>query len=335
MKILVTAPYHEQGLLELKLNLGEVIYKPWKINGRAYNEEELITLLYETEAEALITEHDLVTEKVINANAHLQFIGVCRGTPSNVSLATATKHNIPVFYTPARNAQAVAEMFIANSIVFLRKVLPGIEWLKGRNWQAGAHTSYLQFKGNELAGKTIGMVGFGAIGQLIAKLVENYPCSIQYYDPYVDASRFPAFKKTTLEDVFSSSDIVSVHLPVTADTKNMINKSLFDLMHSDALFINTARASVVDREAMYDTLSHSRIKGAILDVFDNEPPDELDYKIIDLPNVMATPHIAGATFEVEDHHVRIMNEVLMDWFVNGNKNSEKVSNKEVLSSVVK
>ena len=76
MKILITAPYHEQGLLELKLSLGEVVYKPWKVNGRAYNEEELIALLYETEAEALITEHDLVTEKVINANTHLQFIGV-------------------------------------------------------------------------------------------------------------------------------------------------------------------------------------------------------------------------------------------------------------------
>jgi D-3-phosphoglycerate dehydrogenase len=138
-----------------------------------------------------------------------------------------------------------------------------------------------------------------------------------------------------LEEVFASSDIVSVHLPVTPDTKKLINKSLFSLMHEDALFINTARASVVDRSAMYDVLSKKKIKGAILDVFDNEPPDELDYKIIDLPNVMATPHIAGATFEVEDHHVRIMNEVLIDWFVNGNKNPEKLYNKEVLDTIVK
>ena len=334
MKILITAPYHEQELLELKLNFGEVIYRPWKQNGRAYNEQELITLLYETEAEALITEHDHVTEKVINANAHLQFIGVCRGTPSNVALAAATNHNIPVFYTPARNAQAVAEMFIANTITFMRHTMQGIDWLKNRQWDAGAHTSYLQFKGNELAGKTIGMVGFGAIGQLIAKLIKDYPCHIQFFDPYVDAVAFPEFKKVTLEEVFENSDIVSIHLPVTPGTKNLINKPLFSLMRKNALFVNTARAVVVDRNDLYDVLASNRIKGAILDVFDNEPPDELDYKIIDLPNVMATPHIAGATYEVEDHHVDILNNALINWFIHNNKVMDKLYNKEVRISKV-
>lgn len=335
MKILVTAPYHEQGLLELQLNFGEIMYKPWKENGRAYNEEELATLLYETEAEALITEHDHVTEKVINANAHLQFIGVCRGTPSNVGLAAATQHHIPVFYTPARNAQAVAEMFIANTITFMRHTLSGMDWLKKRKWDADAHTSYLQFKGNELAGKTVGMVGFGAIGQLIARMIKDYPCDIRYYDPYVDAQAFPEFTKVSLEELFRTSDIVSVHLPVTATTKKLINKDLFALMPSHALFVNTARAVVVDRDDMYEVLAAGRIRGAILDVFDNEPPDELDYRIIDLPNVMATPHIAGATFEVEDHHVEILNRCLIDWFVNNRKTGDKLYNKEVLGFKVK
>ncbi|MFY0255180.1 NAD(P)-dependent oxidoreductase [Chitinophaga sp. 30R24] len=335
MRILVTAPYHEQGLLELKLSLGEVIYKPWKLNARAYNEEELMALLYETKAEALITEHDHVTERVIAANTHLQFIGVCRGTPSNVALEAATKLCIPVFYTPARNAQAVAEMFVANVITFMRRTLPAMQWLKDRQWDAGTHTSYLQFKGTELAGKTIGIVGFGAIGQLIARMVEHYPCRIKYYDPYVDAAMFPSFANSSLVEVFSSSDIVSVHLPVTSDTRNIIDKTLFSVMRKDAIFINTARAAVVNREDMYNVLAAGAIRGAILDVFDNEPPDELDYAIIDLPNVMATPHIAGATFEVEDHHVRILNGALIDWFVNGTHPDGKVYNKEVLVNAVK
>ena len=227
MRVLVTAPYHEKGLFEVKQDLGEVIYRPWKENGRAYQEDELMALLYETEAEALITEHDHVTEKVINANAHLQFIGVCRGTPSNVSLPTATRHGIPVFYTPARNAQAVAEMFIANVISFMRHTIPAVNWLRSRKWDEGAHTSYLEFKGNELAGKKIGMVGFGAIGQLIARMVENYPCSISYFDPYINPVAFPAYQQLSLEEVFATSDIISVHLPVTAETKNMIDKKLF------------------------------------------------------------------------------------------------------------
>ncbi len=334
MRILVTAPYHEQGLLELRSNFGDVIYKSWKENDRAFNEAELIQLLDETKAEALITEHDHITEKVLIANAHLQFIGVCRGTPSNVALAVATTLKIPVFYTPARNAQAVAELFIANTICFMRQVLPGIQWLKDRKWEAGAHTSYLQFKGTELAGKTIGLVGFGAIGQLIAGMVAHYPCAIQYYDPYVDEGMFPDYRKTSLDDLFSSSDIVSIHLPVTKETHQLVDHSVLKLMHRDALFVNTARASVVNRNDLYEVLASGSIKGAILDVFDNEPPDELDYKIIDLPNVMATPHIAGATFEVEDHHVRIMNKVLIDWFKKGEQTADKIYNKEVLASVV-
>jgi D-3-phosphoglycerate dehydrogenase len=334
MKILVTAPYNKKGLFELKQNFGEVIYKPWKTKNSAYDEKELLSLLYETGAEALITEHDHVTTNVINAHANLQFIGVCRGTPSNVDLKTATKLGIPVFYTPARNAQAVAEMFISNVIVFMRQTFAARQWLLDRKWDRGAHTSYLEFKGNELAGKTIGMVGFGAIGQLIARLTENYPCQIQYYDPYIDASQFPAYKSRTLEEVFATSDIVSVHLPVTEDTKGMIDKKLLGSMHTDALFVNTARAVVVNRLDLYEVLRNNKIKGAILDVFDHEPPDELDYKIIDLPNVLATPHIAGATFEVEDHHVAIMNESLIQWFIHDQKLVHLVANREVLSAPI-
>lgn len=331
MRILITAPYHEEGLKELEQQFGEIIYKSWKPNGRAYNEAELLELLTSSKAEALITEHDLVTAAVIQANPHLQFIGVCRGTPSNVAVSTATELGIPVFFTPARNAQAVAEMFISNVIMLLRKTIPGIDWLKGRNWQAGAHDSYLHFKGNELAGKTIGLVGFGAIGQLIAKLVRNYPCNIQFYDPYV-TEHDKAYRKLGIEEIFATSDIVSIHLPVTAETKGMINSSLLTKMKKDAIFVNTARAVVVKREDLLDVLEKNAIRGAVLDVFDNEPPDELDYRIIDHPNVIATPHLAGATFEVEDHHVAIMNAALHQWFAQGNHQIAELSNKAILKA---
>lgn len=330
MRILITAPYHEKGLKELETQFGEVVYKSWKPNGRAYNETELLELLADSKADALITEHDHVTATVIAANPQLQFIGVCRGTPSNVAVATATEMGIPVFFTPARNAQAVVEMFISNVIMLLRNTIPGMDWLKGRNWQEGAHDSYLAFKGNELAGRTIGLVGFGAIGQLIAKLVKDYPCKIQFFDPYV-TEHDKAFRKTTIEDVFSTSDIVSIHLPVTNETKGMINGSLIKLMKKDAIFVNTARAAVVKREDLLDALEKHAIRGAILDVFDNEPPDALDYLIIDMPHVIATPHIAGATHEVEDHHVEILNKALLQWYAKGNKKIAELANKEILT----
>ena len=330
MKILVTAPYNDNGLITLQEHFGEVIYKPWKPNGRAYFADELTALLTASAANALITEHDHVTADVINAHPHLQFIGVCRGTPSNVAIETATKHGIPVFYTPARNAQAVAEMFIANVITFMRNTLAGVAWLKGRNWAAGAHTSYLQFKGTELAGKTVGLVGFGAIGQLIASMLQCYPCPVQFYDPYV-TTYDNAYRSVSLEEVFATSDIVSIHLPVTEQTKGLIDYSLLSKMKSNAIFVNTARAVVVQRNDLLRVLEEGAIRGAILDVFDHEPPDEIDYKIIDHPNVLPTPHIAGATFEVEDHHVTILNKTLVDWYVENKKTGARLANKELLT----
>ncbi|MBO9618828.1 MAG: hydroxyacid dehydrogenase [Niabella sp.] len=311
MTILITAPYNEAGRQELESCFGKVIYKVWKENGRAFTAAELDRLLDETQADALITEHDEVSEAVLRKHPRLQFIGVCRGTPSNVALETAAELGIEVLHTPARNAQAVAELFVANIITFLRKTLPAMEWLKQRNWQKGAHASYLQFKGNELAGKTIGMVGFGAVGQRIATLVRAFPCAIKFYDPYLDAPD-PAYEKTNLEAVFETCDIVSIHLPVNPSTIGMINKELIARMKPDAIFVNTARASVVDRNALLEAIEKNRIRGAILDVFDQEPPDAIDYRLIDHPHVLATPHTAGATDEVEDHHVTILNKKLLN-----------------------
>jgi D-3-phosphoglycerate dehydrogenase len=330
MKVLITAPYHETARKELTKTLGEIIYRPWKLQGRAYNEKELISLLKETGADALITEHDQVTEAVIRTFPGLQFIGVCRGTPSNVAVDVASQLNIPVFYTPARNAQAVAEMFIANVITLMRKTLPARQWLLDGKWAEGAHTSYLEFKGTELAGKTIGMVGFGAIGQLIARLVKDFPCTIQYYDPFINLpSR--EFKKVDLPELFSGSDIVSIHLPANEQTKDMIDHLLISRMRPDAIFVNTSRAMVVRTKDLLAAVEEGRIRGAILDVFDHEPPDEQDYRLIRHPNVLATPHIAGATFEVEDHHADIMNHGLLGWFAGKQKDNKWLVNKGIVT----
>lgn len=328
-RILITAPYYQEAQEILKKQFGEIIYKPWKDHGHGYRPDELISLLKEHRADALITEHDEVTAEVIEAYPDLQFIGVCRGTPSNVAVNEATKKNIPVFNTPARNAQAVAEMFIANLINLMRNTFAGVAWLEGEKWEAGAHTSYLQFKGNEIAGKTIGMVGFGATGQTIANLVRHFPAKIKYYDPYL-THEDPAYEKVSIDDAFSQCDVVSIHLPVTPETTGLIGKELIQKMKSDAIFVNTARAVVVQREALLDAIENQQIRGAILDVFDHEPPDEIDYRLIHHPHVLATPHIAGATFEVEDHHADILNRALYQFYVEGNKTVKQLVNKGVV-----
>jgi D-3-phosphoglycerate dehydrogenase len=327
MTILITAPYNEQEREILEEAFGKIIFHSWKPNGRAFNVSEVMALLAESGADAYITEHDKVTKEVIDAYPDLEFIGVCRGTPSNVDIKTASDHHITVFHTPARNAQAVAEMFLANVITLMRNTLPAIDWLESESWEAGAHDSYLQFKGNELAGKAIGLVGFGAIGRRIAKMVQHFPCEIIYYDPYVEAD-FENVTPAPLEDVFSGSDIVSIHLPVNDQTKGMIGVSLLKLMKKEAIFVNTSRASVVNSAALLEVLLNKDIRGAVLDVFDAEPPDELDYKLIHLPQVLATPHIAGATHEVEDHHAEIMNNNLLNWYIKDKKEESYVVNRD-------
>lgn len=314
MKLLITAPYNEQCREELTNVFGEVTYRPWKTHSRGYNGSELIKMIDKTQADALITEHDRVTEEVIRSHPGLRFIGVCRGTPSNVAVDTAAESGIPVFNAPGRNAQAVAELFVANVITLMRNTLKGWQWLRNKEWEGGAHTAYLQFKGNELAGKTIGMIGFGAVAQHIARLVEVFPADVQFYDPYVGSVGGEYKRKQSIEDVFGTSDIVSVHLPVNTETRGMIDGALLSLMKSNAIFVNTARAAVVDNAALLELLENNDIRGAVLDVYDNEPPGKIDYRMIDLPNVVATPHIAGATHEVEDHHSRIMNKAVLQWW---------------------
>lgn len=331
MKVLLTAPYeNERALAELELLFEEVIYKPWKPHGRAYSANELSDLLQQTGADALISEHDEISTDVLMKNPNLAFVGICRGTPSNIDLTTATELGIPVFNTPARNAQAVAEMFIANVISVLRHTISGKEWLEGKNWGEGAHTSYLNFKGNELAGKKVGMVGFGAVGQFIARMLVNFPSEIYYFDPYYSDPN-PDFKKVELTELFSTCDVVAIHLPVTPETTGMIDNKYLSLLKEDAIFVNTARASVVNRDDLLTIIEEGKVRGVVLDVFYNEPPDEIDYKMILNKRVLATPHIAGATHEVEDHHAFIMNNNLREFFHNGNKEIKQLVNKSVLN----
>ena len=153
----------------------------------------------------------------------------------------------------------------------------------------------------------------GAVGQRIARLLKPFPCKIQFYDPFIK-SFDGDYLRVSLEEVFESSDIVSINLPANEDTKGMIDKKLLTRMKRDSIFVNTSRAVVVKREDLLEVLEGNFIRGAVLDVFDHEPPDPTDYRLIHLSNVLATPHIAGATFEVEDHHASIMNEALLSYF---------------------
>ena len=214
MKVYVRAPMSDKRLRELREIFKEVVYEPWNDTGERYYESEMLAHLLKVKPDILITELDRITDKVLDGYNGLQVIGDCRANPANIDINACNRHKIPLLCTPARNCQAVAEMLVGLLINFMRNILPAVQWAKEGNWKEGT-TPYYLWMGNELQGKTVGFVGFGAVGHTAANLLKSFGCDILYYDPFVKADE-DAFRRVGLEDIFRFSDIVSIHLPVNA-----------------------------------------------------------------------------------------------------------------------
>lgn len=313
MKVYVRAPMSDKRLRELREIFKEVVYEPWNDTGERYYESEMLAHLLEVKPDILITELDRITDKVLDGYNGLRVIGDCRANPANIDINACNRHKIPLLCTPARNCQAVAEMLVGLLINFMRNILPAVQWAKEGNWKEGT-TPYYLWMGNELQGKTVGFVGFGAVGHTAANLLKSFGCDILYYDPFVKADE-DAFRRVGLEDIFRFSDIVSIHLPVNDSTGNMIDRKLLSLMKSTAIFVNTARSAVVDNDALLEILKSNKIRGAILDVLPQEPPKAEEFNKFDLPNVLLTPHICGASYEVTDHQSDIIVDRLRNWML--------------------
>jgi D-3-phosphoglycerate dehydrogenase len=311
MKLLVRAPMTAKRLKELEGYFDEVVYLPWTETGERYYEDEMLQALETYRPDALITELDRITAKVLENYHGLQVVGDCRANPANIDVDACTAAGIPVLCTPARNCQAVAEMVVGLVLAFYRNIIASTQWVKDGKWVQGT-TPYYLWMGHELSGKKIGFVGFGAVGRATAHLFKAFGCEISYYDPYVQADD-ESYRKRELEQIFSENDIVSIHLPVLDSTRNMIGERLFSLMRRDAVFVNSARSAVVDTPALYRVLKEERIAGAILDILDTEPPHPEDLEVLSYPNVLLTPHICGSSYEVTDHQSDIITDNMINW----------------------
>jgi len=329
MKLLVTAPMLTECQEKLGKYFESIIYHPWtlKKEGTGFSADEILELLEKHQPDILVSELDDISREVITKYGKLKAIGDCRANPANIDVKACTDLDIPVLCTPARNAQAVAELLVGMLINFYRHMQPAIEWVKEGNWVPG-NLPYSIFMGNELHGKKIGFVGFGAVGQKSAVILEAIGCKISFYDPYVEFVK-DTYQKVELEEIFRESDIVSIHLPVLESTRGMIDGRLIGMMKSTAVFANTARSAVVVTDALYDALKEKKIRGAVLDVLDHEPPTEKDMELGSLPNVLLTPHIAGASEEVFDHQSYIITERLIK-LINKTDLDKIIYNKQIL-----
>lgn len=304
MKALITANFSEDGLERLKRYM-EIVYEPWRETKKVILSDEMAEKLLALGADVLILEADLCHEEVFDA-VELKMIGVCRADPLNVDIELATEKGIPVFYTPGRNADAVADLTICFMLCLARKLVPIHNMLIKGEYRPEDPSQYMELyrsmTGFELGGKAVGIVGFGAIGQRVAKRLVGFGSKILVYDPYVkdELIYHHNAERVSIEELFERSDIITLHVAVTEETEGMITRSLLERMKPNAFFINTARTELVDQSALVEILKEKKIAGGAFDVFQSEPPKP-DDPILHLDNVIVTPHIGGATEDVIVH----------------------------------
>jgi len=303
VKLLITAPFTEDGITRLK-NMGiDVDYRSWLDTGKLYLGDSFLSVLQECGAEMVIVEGDEIKEEVIE-NTDLKFIGCVRGGPNNISITAAIKKNIPVVSVQGRNTIAVAELTLALILNQLRKITVARQFISDDFFVddfGDFARLYTHMIGTEMHGKKAGIIGFGNIGFEVAKRLLAFGMEIIVYDPYVDSDKVAQIGaiSVNLEQLLREADIVTVHCKPSEETTGMIGKEQFALMKKSAIFINTARASITDEYALLDALKTGVIAGAGLDVFSMEPVD-CDNIFLELENVTITPHIAGNTKETID-----------------------------------
>ena len=265
-----------------------------KING-ALSEAELITAIKDVHLLGIRSKSQ-ITKKVLDAAEKLQAIGCfCIGV-NQVDLNAATQNGVVVFNAPYSNTRSVAELVIGASIMLIRKIVDKNKAAHDGVWLKEASGSY------ELRGKTLGIIGYGNIGKQVSVLAESIGMKVIFYDVETQLPLGNAEARKSIKDVVSKADIVTLHVPELATTKNLINSSVLKQFKKGSILINYARGEVVDLDALKKLLKDGHISGAAIDVFPVEPEkngDKFATPLQGLSNVLLTPHIGGSTQEAQ------------------------------------
>ncbi|MFX1264094.1 MAG: NAD(P)-dependent oxidoreductase [Promethearchaeota archaeon] len=311
MKVLITAPFSESGLTMLKEAGLEVNHQSWLETGKLYLGDKILGVINEGGYDIVVVEGDEVKEEVIEGS-NLKIIASVRNDPNNISVPAATAKGIPVIAAPGRNTIAVAELTIALMLSQARKIIKAERLLKNDfmiDDFSDFGKMYRMTTGFELRGKTVGIIGLGQIGFEVAKRLNAFGVNLLVTDPYVSPERVDEVgaRAVELEELLRESDIVSIHCPQTEETMGMLGAEQLAMMKKSAIFINTARASITDENALKAALEEGIIAGAGLDVFSMEPVD-CDNEFLELDNVTVTPHIGGNTFDTIEKQSQMIAE---------------------------
>ena len=284
MKILICDILNTQVLEEL-YKIGDCV----DISNSLTKHEDLIKQIQDSEIVVIRSSTNLTKEILKNAKK-LIIIARCGVGIDNIDIEFAKSQNIAVTNSPKANLISVVELTVALIINASRKISLADKNVKDGKWDRS------KFLGIELSGKTLGIIGFGKVGQLVAERMKSFGMSIIFYDPFVNEWN-GSEKKKELDELLQVSDVVSIHVIKTKETENLISKEKLDLLKNNSIVVNTSRGNVIDDEYLVKLLKSKKIFGAGLDVYSNEPPLNADtYEDI---NLTTTPHIGASTFEAQ------------------------------------
>jgi D-3-phosphoglycerate dehydrogenase len=272
-----------------------------------------------SKADIILCGNDLqVNDAVLTLAPRLRAIAKQGAGLDTVDIAAATRRGIPVFHTPGANNQAVADHTFALILCLARRIIYCDRSLRERRWE---HTKIM---GLEIWDKTLGLLGLGAIGRCVALRAKGFQMKVLAHDPFWPEAfaREHGIERVSVEDLLSTSDIVSLHAPLTPENRGLINAARLRLMKPTALLINAARGGIVNEADLYEALKSGVIAGAGIDVFEKEPP--VDSPLLELDNVVLTPHTAAFTYEgMNNMSVRIVEQVID--FCNGKQPKHTVN----------
>ena len=284
MKILICDNLNQQVYKEL-----ETIGDCFDISKSASKDEDLANHIKDSEI-VVIRSATKLTKEVLDEAEQLKIIARCGVGIDNVDLDFAKSKNIFVTNAPSANLISVVELTVALIISASRKLSLADSHLKKGEWNRS------EFLGYELYGKTLGIVGFGKAGRLVADRMKSFGMSIVFYDPYVTDWN-GSEESVELDDLLRTADVVSIHVIKTKDTENLISKDMLDLLKPSSIIVNTSRGGVLDEDYLFELLESKKIFGAGLDVYSNEPPENVDrYNGL---NLVTTPHIGASTNEAQ------------------------------------
>lgn len=265
-----------------------------------------IQIEYAKDADVIMVANMPLTGEVIRACQQLKFINVAFTGVDHIDLEAAKEKHIAVSNASGYSNEAVAELVIGMIISLLRNIPQVQKQCRNGKTKDG-------FVGRELAGKTVGIIGTGKIGLRTAQLCYAFGCNILGFNPRPKENPPEYIHYVSLEELLKESDIVSLHCPLTEETRGLINKKNIQCMKQNAILINAARGAVVDSEALSEALNNKRLGGAGIDVFETEPPIDQAHPLLHTENTIVTPHIAFASEESMKLRAKIVFDNLQKW----------------------